>query len=74
MPRIAPVMSDGRAFTNYMSSGHLEQAIMRKYGISDELEYRAFLQRNGALVANDTRIIDIGRFKPGTRPMSYARR
>ena len=74
MSRIAPVMSDGRAFTNYMSSGHFEKAIMRKYGITDELEYRMFLQRNGALVANDTRMMRVTKFKPGTVPMSYARR
>lgn len=74
MSRISPAMSDGRAFTNYMSSGHFEQAMMRKYGISDELEYRLFLQRNGPLVANDTRVMNVTLFKPGTVPMSYARR
>ena len=66
-------MSDGRAFTNYQSSGQFEQSLMRKYGIADELEYRLFLQRNGALVANDTRIMNVARFKPGTKPMSYSR-
>ena len=74
MSRISPVMSDGRAFTNYMSSGQFEQSIMRKYGINDELEYRLFLQRNGPLVANDTRLMRVTRFKPGTVPMTYAGR
>lgn len=46
MSRINPAMSDGRAFTSYVSSGLYNNELERKFGVSNDTEYRAFLQNN----------------------------
>ena len=50
MSRINPAMSDGRAFTSYVSSGLYNQELERKFGIMDDNAYRAFLQNNSEKV------------------------
>jgi len=50
MSRINPAMSDGRAFTSYVSSGLYNQDLGRKFGITDDNAYRAFLQTNSEKV------------------------
>lgn len=50
MSRINPAMSDGRAFTSYVSSGLYNQELERKFGIKDDNAYRAFLQNNSEKV------------------------
>lgn len=64
MSRIAPALSDGRSFTNYLSSGMNEELTKRRYGIVDELQYRMFLQRNGGLIADESRRLRVTRVKP----------
>lgn len=69
MSRIMPAQADGRAFTSYVSSGQLEQMVQRKYNIHDELQYRLFLQRHGALVANENRKMYVTRInRAGQQP------
>jgi hypothetical protein len=44
--RIAPAMSDGRAFTNYVSSGLYNNYLGSVFKTPEDTEYRAFLQKN----------------------------
>jgi hypothetical protein len=53
MGRLLPALSDGRAFTDYVSSGQREEMLQRKYGVRNENEYRWFLQHNADRVAWD---------------------
>lgn len=39
-------MSDGRAFTSYVSSCQMNAEIQSKNGIQDDTQYRQFLQKN----------------------------
>lgn len=66
MSRIAPALSDGRSFTSYTSNGQYEQLMQHKFGIRDELQYRMFLQRNGGLIADESRKLRVMRVKPGS--------
>lgn len=50
MSRINPAMSDGRAFTSYVSSGLYNNELERKFGVKNDTEYRAFLQNNSEKV------------------------
>ena len=36
--------------------------MQQKYGLSDELHYRMFLQRNGRLIADESRKLRVTRF------------
>lgn len=53
MSRMMPALSDGRAFTSYMSSGQREEALQRKYGVVNESQYRQYLQHNANAVASE---------------------
>jgi hypothetical protein len=44
--RISPSMQDGRAFTNYVSSGLYNNYLESAFRTPDDTEYRAFLQKN----------------------------
>lgn len=55
MSRLNPAPSDARAFTSYMSAGQQEDFMRRTFGLSNENEYRQFLQDNASLVASETR-------------------
>ena len=46
MSRISPAMSDGRAFTNYVSSGLYNNYLESVFKTPDDTEYRAYLQKN----------------------------
>lgn len=47
MTRLMPALSDGRAFTSYVSAGQREEALMRQAGAINENQYRQYMQRNG---------------------------
>lgn len=51
MSRMMPALSDGRAFTSYLSAGQREEALQRKYGVVNENQYRQYLQHNASAVA-----------------------
>ena len=51
MSRMMPALSDGRAFTSYLSAGQREEALQRKFGAVNENAYRQFLQHNASHVA-----------------------
>jgi hypothetical protein len=44
MPKF--VLEDGRAFTDYNPNCEINNAIQKKYKVTDSHEYRAFLQNN----------------------------
>lgn len=44
--RITSGMSDGRAFTNYVSSGLYNNYLESTFKTPDDTDYRAFLQKN----------------------------
>lgn len=46
MPRITPALSDGRAFTNYVSSGIYNQALERQFGVPNDTSFRHYAQNN----------------------------
>lgn len=41
---IRPAMSDGRALTNYLSTCEFENSLKQNFNISNESQYRLFLQ------------------------------
>ena len=43
MSRLAPAMTDARAFTNYVSPGAYNEFVMARFGLADSNAYRAFL-------------------------------
>lgn len=51
MPKF--VMSDARAFTDYNPNCELNNALQKKYKISNSHQYRAFLQNNAEKVMQD---------------------
>lgn len=62
MSRITPAMSDGRSFTNYVSSGIYNTFIERKFSIDDDTEYRRYLQEHADKIlkfSNQVRVVDI---------------
>ena len=42
-----PGMSDGRCFTSYSSNCELNRKMMKQHNITNNNEYRRFLQENG---------------------------
>ena len=50
MSRMMPALSDGRAFTSYLSAGQREEMLQRRLGAVNENQYRALLQKNTARV------------------------
>lgn len=59
MSRLMPALSDGRAFTSYMSAGQAEAALQRTFGAATENQYRKFLQHNSARVAEQLRRLQV---------------
>ena len=45
-----PGMSDGRAFTNYLSNCQMNSIIQEKNNISNDAAYRKFLQENAKAI------------------------
>lgn len=52
--RIMPAMSDGRSFTNYVSSGIYNNYLEDKFKIESDSSYRQFLQKNAKKVEKVT--------------------
>lgn len=48
--RMMPAMSDGRAFTNYVSSGLYNNYLEAQFKTPDSSDYRAYLQQNAKAV------------------------
>ena len=48
-------MNDSRIFTSYLLNSKLETYIKQINQISDENEYRVFLQKNGLTIMNNER-------------------
>lgn len=46
MSRLMPALSDGRAFTSYLSAGQREDMLQRRLGVKNEVQYRRALQSN----------------------------
>jgi hypothetical protein len=51
MPKF--IMSDARAFTDYNPSCEVNNAIQKKYNITNSHEYRSFLQKNAEKIMED---------------------
>jgi len=54
-----PALSDGRAFTSYVSAGQAESALQRTFRMMNETQYRRFLQQNSARVAEQLRRLNM---------------
>jgi len=48
-------MNDSRIFTNYLLSSKLESYVKQVNGITDDNEYRVFLQKNASTIINNER-------------------
>ena len=60
MARIAPVMQDGgRGITDFQQNCDTEAAIMAKFGIKNNAQYREFLQSNADDVIKQTRMVSL---------------
>ena len=59
MSRLMPALSDGRAFTSYLSAGQAEEVLQRTLGVTNENQYRGVLQRNSARVAEQLRRLQV---------------
>ena len=67
MSRLMPALSDGRAFTSYLSAGQAEDALQRTFKTHNENQYRAFLQHNSARVAEQLRRLQVASVVPPRR-------
>lgn len=47
---VRPGMSDGRAFTSYVSNCHMNMALMKQLQAQDTNKYRKFLQDNAEML------------------------
>lgn len=59
-----PALSDGRAFTTYLSAGQAESALQRSFGVSNENQYRRFLQHNSTRAAQELRRLQVDAVPP----------
>lgn len=57
--RLMPAMSDGRAFTSYVSAGQVEATLQERLGVVNENQYRSYLQHNAGRVADELRRIQV---------------
>ena len=48
-------MNDSRIFTNYLLNSKLESYVKQVNGITDDNEYRVFLQKNASTIMNNER-------------------
>jgi len=53
---VLPGMSDGRAFTSYVSNCEQNQRLMRQTNITDNNTYRKYLQDNADVIMNKTHL------------------
>jgi hypothetical protein len=54
MSRITPAMSDGRSFTNYVSSGIYNTYLGHRLGVPNDTVYREYLQTHADQVMKIT--------------------
>jgi len=66
--RIMPALSDGRSFTNYVSSGIYNNYLEDKFKTPDDSQYRQFLQRNAKQVEKVTNSLTAYYVKPPKMP------
>ena len=59
MTRLMPALSDGRAFTSSLSAGQADDALQRRFGLSNETQYRRYLQHNSTRVAHELRKLHV---------------
>lgn len=67
MSRLMPALSDGRAFTSYLSAGQAEDVLRRTLGVTNENQYRSVLQHNSARVAEQLRRLQVSAVVPPPR-------
>jgi hypothetical protein len=63
-----PALSDGRSFTNYVSSGIYNNYLEDKFKIDSDSSYRQFLQKNAKQVEKVTNSLTAYYVKPPTMP------
>lgn len=68
--RIMPALSDGRSFTNYVSSGIYNNYLEDKFKTESDSKYRQFLQRNAKQVEKVTNSLTAYYVKPPVMPKS----
>ena len=68
MSRIMPALSDGRSFTNYVSSGIYNNYLEDKFKTPDDSQYRQFLQKNAKQVEKVTNSLTAYYVKPPKMP------
>ena len=68
MSRIMPAMSDGRSFTNYVSSGIYNNYLEDKFKTPEDAQYRQFLQKNAKQVEKVTNSLTAYYVKPPKMP------
>ena len=66
--RIMPALSDGRSFTNYVSSGIYNNYLEDKFHTPSDSNYRMFLQRNAKQVEKVTNSMVAYYVKPPKMP------
>ena len=66
--RIMPAMSDGRAFTNFVSSGIYNNYLEDKFNTPSDGSYRQFLQKNAKQVEKVTNSLTAYYVKPPKMP------
>lgn len=59
MSRLMPAPQDGRAFTSYLSAGLREQALQQEARVTNDNQYRQFLQHNAARVASQQQAVTV---------------
>lgn len=59
MSRIMPSLSDGRCFTNYLSSCQYDIELQKQFKQSSESSYRIFLQQNALKAQTETRKLHV---------------
>ncbi|AGE50836.1 hypothetical protein PBCVCVB1_420L [Paramecium bursaria Chlorella virus CVB-1] len=70
MSRIMPAMSDGRAFTNYVSSGLYNNYLEAQFKTPEDSQYRAYLQKNAKAVEEKIGRLTAVYIKPPVMPKS----
>ena len=70
MSRIMPAMSDGRAFTNYVSSGLYNNYLEAQFKTPEDSQYRAYLQKNAKAVEEKIGRLTAVYIKPPIIPKS----
>ena len=73
MSRIMPAMSDGRQFTNYVSSGLYNNYLEAQFKTPEDSQYREYLQKNAKAVEQKINKLTAVYVKPPVMPKSKLR-